>query len=158
MKQIVISFLVGMALLSCQQKETPKAEKKDTITKEACEKPKTVKDEDGFEMYQMTEMAALMEQMYVDNKRLRERIIKGESVGSFPEHYMKIHTAAMTDPSENDAFFKARAKAYIEAQKQLYADPKNAKAHFNAGIDACVQCHEQKCGGPLVRIKKLYIP
>ena len=109
-------------------------------------------------MYQMTEMAALMEQMYVDNKRLRERIIKGEAVGSFPDHYLKIHTAEMTDPSENDAFFKARAKAYIEAQKQLYADPKNAKTHFNAGIDACVQCHEQKCGGPLVRIKKLYIP
>ena len=113
MKRIVLSVLVGIALLSCQQKETSKVEKKQTTPKEACDKPKTVTDEDGFEMYQMTEMAALMEQMYVDNKRLRERIIKGEAVGSFPDHYLKIHTAEMTDPSENDAFFKARAKAYI---------------------------------------------
>lgn len=158
MKRFVFGVVFSLAIVSCQQKETPPAAKKESTPKEACEKPKTVKDADGFEMYQMTEMAALMEQMYVDNKRLRERIIKGEAVGSFPEHYLKIHTAEMTDPSENDAFFKARAKAYIEAQKQLYADPKNAKVHFNAGIDACVQCHEQKCGGPLVRIKKLYIP
>ncbi|MFM2228940.1 MAG: hypothetical protein RL607_198 [Bacteroidota bacterium] len=155
MKQVVLFVFVFTTFLSCQKKEAttqPAAPKK-----ESCAKPKTVKDVDGFEMYKMTEMAALMEQMYVDNKRLRERILKGEAVGSFPEHYLKIYTAEMTDPSENDAFFKARAKTYIEAQKLLYSDTKNAKKYFNAGIDACVQCHEQKCGGPLVRIKKLYI-
>ena len=155
MKLRLLVFIIISSLFSCQKKE--ETVKKEAPKKEACAKPKVTKDADGFEMYEMTEMAALMEQMYVDNKRLRERIINGEAVGSFPDHYLKIHTAEMTDPSENDTFFKARAKAYIEAQQLLYKDSKNAKEHFNAGIDACVQCHEQKCGGPLVRIKKLYI-
>jgi cytochrome c553 len=39
----------------------------------------------------------------------------------------------------------------------IYKDPKNAKQHFNEGINACVSCHQVKCGGPIPKIKKLYI-
>ena len=58
---------------------------------------------------------------------------------------------------ENDDFFKQHASEFIKSQEEIYKDPKNAKEHFNASIDACVKCHEVKCGGPIVRIKKLYI-
>ena len=54
-------------------------------------------------------------------------------------------------------FFKEQANNFIAAQEQIYQDPKNAEAHFNAGVDACIQCHEVKCAGPIARIKKLYI-
>lgn len=108
-------------------------------------------------MYEMSEMSLLMEQMYVDNQRLKERIKNGDTIGKFPTHFMKIHQAVMTDPSENDAFFKEQAAKFIKAQQLIYEDPKNAKKHFNEGVDACLQCHEQKCGGPIPRIKKLYI-
>jgi hypothetical protein len=108
-------------------------------------------------MYQMSEMAALMEQMYVDNQRLKERIKKGETIGEFPQHFLKIHNAVMTDSTDNDAFFKEQATKFIAAQELIYKDPKNAKEHFNTGVDACVKCHQQKCGGPIPRIKKLYI-
>lgn len=108
-------------------------------------------------MYQMSEMAALMEQMYVDNLRLKERIQKGEKIGEFPQHFMKIHSAVMTDKQENDDFFKQQAAKFIKAQELIYKEPAKAKEHFNAGIDACIQCHQQKCGGPIPRIKKLYI-
>lgn len=118
---------------------------------------KTSSNEEGFEMYEMSEMAALMEQMYVDNQRLKERIKNGDTIGQFPQHFLKIHESVMTDESENDAFFKEQAKLFIEAQEQIYKDPKNAKEHFNKGIDACIQCHEVKCGGPIPKIKKLYI-
>jgi hypothetical protein len=37
----------------------------------------------GFQMYEMSEMAALMEQMYVDNLRLKDRIIKGDTIEKF---------------------------------------------------------------------------
>ena len=63
----------------------------------------------------------------------------------------------MTDSTDMDAFFKAQAKVFIESQEQIYKDPKNAKEHFNKGIDACIQCHQVKCGGPIPKIKKLYI-
>lgn len=114
-------------------------------------------EKEGFEMYEMSEMAALMEQMYVDNQRLKERIKKGDTIGHFPQHFMKIHSSVMTDESDKDGFFKAEAANFIKAQELIYQDPTNAKEHFNKGIDACIKCHEVKCGGPIPKIKKLYI-
>lgn len=122
---------------------------------EKCELP--AKEEKKFEMYEMSEMAMLMEQMYVDNERLKQRIINGDTIGKFPQHFLEIHKAVMTDKQENDDFFKSHALAFIQSQKMIYEDAKNAKEHFNASIDECVKCHEVKCGGPIVRIKKLYI-
>jgi hypothetical protein len=136
-------------LISCQKKEIS-ADKKQP---EKCEP----KSEKKLEMYRMSEMAALMEQMYVDNQRLKERIKKGEKIGEFPQHFLKIHKAVMTDETENDNFFKEQSSKFIAAQELIYKDPKNAKEHFNAGVDACIKCHQQKCGGPIPRIKKLYI-
>ena len=105
----------------------------------------------------MSEMSLLMEQMYVDNQRLRDRIKKGDTIGEFPQHFLDIHKAVMTDEEENDAFFKEQAAQFIKAQQLIYSDPQNAKKHFNDGVDACLKCHEVKCGGPIPRIKKLYI-
>jgi cytochrome c553 len=140
-------LVLAFAIASCSKKEK-------SVQGETCEpeKPKS-----RFEMYEMSEMATLMEQMYVDNQRLKERINKGDTIGGFPSHFLKIHKAAMTDESDNDAFFKTQAAAFIKAQELIYQDPKNAKQHFNDGVNACVACHEQKCGGPIPRIKKLYI-
>jgi hypothetical protein len=104
------------------------------------------KTDKKFEMYQMSEMAALMENMYIENEKLKERIKKGD-----------IHKAVMTDKSDNDQFFKDQAALFIKSQELIYKDPKNAKQHFNEGINACVSCHQVKCGGPIPKIKKLYI-
>lgn len=142
----ILAFALVFGLFSCQNKDGKEHEEKTPP-----------KEEKKFEMYQVSEMAALMEQMYVDNQRLKERIKKGEAIGEFPEHFMKIYTAEFTDETDNDAFFKEQAKIYIESQKLIYSDPKNAVRHFNEGVDACLACHKQKCGGPIPRIKKLYI-
>jgi hypothetical protein len=108
-------------------------------------------------MYQMSEMAALMESMYIENEKLKERIKKGDTIGKFPSHFLNIHKAVMTDESDNDQFFKQQASLFIKSQEMIYKDPKNAKQHFNEGINACVSCHQVKCGGPIPKIKKLYI-
>jgi cytochrome c553 len=149
MKKLFLVVLT-LTLFSCQKKEEKKEVKKE-------EKQCSSGSGKKLEMYQMSEMAALMEQMYVDNQRLKERIKKGDTIGQFPQHFLKIHKAVMTDDSDNDTFFKEQAAKFIKAQELIYKDPKNAKAHFNAGVDACIQCHQQKCGGPIPRIKKLYI-
>jgi cytochrome c553 len=150
MKKVIVVILVflflALSVLSCQKKE-------EKIAEEKCEPVKEKK----LEMYQMSEMAALMEQMYVENKLLKERIQKGDTIGQFPQHFLRIHEAVMTDESDNDTFFKEQASKFIKAQEMIYKDPKNAKEHFNTGVDACIQCHQQKCGGPIPRIKKLYI-
>ena len=155
MKILYIIAAATLLFVSCQKKEAaampqPKAAIKDSA---ACAKP--AKKE--FEMYEMSEMAALMEQMYAENLQLKQRIKNGEPVGDFPEHIIKIHSAAMTDQSENDAFFKLQAAKFIKAQQQIYKDPFNAQKHFNEGVTACIKCHESKCEGPIPRIRKLYI-
>lgn len=152
MKKLFSIAIVLCLLSSCDKKEaTAAADKKDSAS---CEKPSGKKK---FEMYEMSEMSMLMEQMYVDNQRLKERIKNGDTIGKFPSHFMKIHKAVMTDDKDNDAFFKEQAAKFIKAQQLIYDDPKNAKRHFNDGVSACLSCHEVKCGGPIPRIKKLYI-
>lgn len=143
-------FCSVFILLSCQNK----------AKEESCEKPAVTEksDKKSFEMYEMSEMAMLMEQMYVDNQRLKSRILSGESIGEFPSHFAKIHNSIMTDPSENDAFFKKQANIFIEAQELIYKDQEHAKEHYNKAVQACISCHEVKCSGPIVRIKKLIIP
>jgi hypothetical protein len=149
MKKVFL-LVVVISCFSCQN-----GEKKVKNEGEACATDSTKSKK--FEMYEMSEMAALMEQMYVDNQRLKERIKNGDSIGAFPSHFLKIHKAVMTDDTENDAFFKEQAALFIKAQEQIYKDPANAKEHFNNGIDACISCHQKKCGGPIPKIKKLYI-
>ena len=146
MKSTFALFLVLFICFSCKKEDGDSC---DTKTENLTAKK--------FEMYEMSEMAMLMEQMYVDNEQLRQRIKNGDTIGKFPNHFLKIHASVMTDEQENDAFFKTQAANFINAQKLIYEDPKNAKEHFNKGIDACIQCHEVKCGGPIPRIKKLYI-
>lgn len=145
MKRFIVLLTASVFLFSCNKKEEVKQEKP------------VAKEEKKFEMYEMSEMASLMEQMYVDNQRLKERIKSGDTIGRFPSHFMKIHSAVMTDKQEYDVFFKDQAAKFIKAQELIYNDPKNAKEHFNNGVDACIKCHEVKCGGPIPRIKKLYI-
>ena len=144
MKYIFILILSVFFFLGCNTKKEESLEK-------------TTKSTEEFEMYQMSEMATLMEQMYVDNERLKERILKGDTIGQFPQHFTKIHEAVLTDDTDKDAFFKEQSTKFILAQELIYKDPENAKEHFNNGINACIECHQVKCGGPIPRIKKLYI-
>ncbi len=138
-----ICFILGLFCLmtSCQKKEE----------KKACAKEKT------FDMYQMSEMATLMERMHAHNQQLRERILKKDTIGKFPEFFNEIFTAKFTDESDNDAFFKENAIKYIAAQKLIYSDTTNLKKNYNDGLNACITCHQGKCGGPIPRIKKLII-
>ena len=153
MKLIKISLLfVFFGLLSCQKEKQVEANEENTVEKTT---DSTTTEE--FEMYEMSEMAALMEQMYVDNERLKERIMKADTIGKFPQHFIRIHKAVMTGETDKDAFFDEQAQKFIQAQELIYKDPKNAKKHFNNGVDACIQCHQVKCSGPIPRIKKLYI-
>ena len=136
----IVLVALSVLFVSC----TNKTEEKKEAPKEA------------FEMYEISEMAALMEQMYVENSRLRERIINNDSLGKFPEYFSKIETATFTKGKERDTFFNEHAQSFLKSQAEIYT-AKEAKKAFNEMVDECITCHETKCGGPIMRIKKLYI-
>lgn len=146
MRKIILLAVAPLLYCSCQKKTESLEGKVDSVA--------TAGKKD-FEMYELSEMAMLMEQMYVDNQRLKEKIEKGEPVGEFPSHFAKIHGAVMTDPTENDQFFSDNANLFLSAQEMIYKDPDNAREHYSNAIQACISCHEVKCSGPIPRIKKL---
>jgi cytochrome c553 len=148
MKKILVFGCMFFFIISCQKKAESNEEKVDSTA---------TTEKKSFEMYELSEMALLMEQMYVDNQRLKERIEKGEPVGEFPSHFAEIHGAIMTDPSENDQFFRDNANIFLRAQEMIYKDPENAKEHYSNAVQACISCHEVKCSGPIPRIKKLQL-
>lgn len=140
MKYFFITIL-SVVLFSCSNKS---------------EIQKNAKNSD-FEMYKMSEMAALMEQMYVDNQRLKEKIQNADSLGNFPQHFLKIHNAVMTDADDNDFFFEEQAQLFLDAQHKIYENKESVFENYNKAIDACINCHKVKCTGPIPKIKKLYI-
>jgi predicted nuclease with TOPRIM domain len=147
MKKIVFYFVVGLSFINCQDKPQTSVSQETTTT-----------DNSSFKMYEMSEMAALMEQMYVDNQRLKEKIENNDNdLGQMPEHYNSIHSATLTEPSDLDDFFKSEARKFIVAQSLVYTETENKKENFNNMVTACIECHYKKCTGPIERIKKLYI-
>ena len=142
MKYILVIFSV--LFLSCYQNKTEDENP-------TCEKPK-----EDLQMYKASEMAILMEQMYVHNKLLREKIIKNDSLGELPKYFLNISVATMTKGKERDDFFNTKTGFFLKTQSEIY-ESKNTKNSFNAMVDACISCHEVKCGGPIERIKTLYI-
>ncbi len=91
-------ILFGIVLLSsCNKREEKKPVAKEEVP------AKTESKE--FEMYEMSEIADLDGTMYVDDQRLKEHIKNGDTIGKFPSHFLEIHKSAMTDESDNDAFF-----------------------------------------------------
>lgn len=117
-----------------------------------------VKETSHFQMYEMSEMASLMEQMFAYNTQLKERILNAEPLGVYPVAFDKLHTAVLTETSDRDAFFNDQALQFIAAQKMIYSDSANAEIRFNEMVGQCLECHSKKCGGPIPRIKKLLIP
>ncbi len=110
-------------------------------------------------MYKTSEMAELMRTMLSENKKLRESIVTGGSIGDFKKAFLEIHTAKFTDSSDFDATYPTFANHFIEMQKDIFIIEKvGRKDQFNKAVQACVACHKDRCTGPIPRIQKLLIP
>lgn len=137
MKKLLLIFL--LATIGC-------AEKKQEAPKEE------------LIMYEYSEMALLMEQMFEENMVLKERIKKGEELGVFNSEYIKMHTAEMTDPKDRTEEFEAYSKVFLEAQERIYNEDETRRVQaFNGMVNSCVACHKLSCTGPIPRIEKLRI-
>ena len=134
-----LSFL--FFFISCQnKKENTKAEATELV------------------MYQPSEMAALMNTMYYMNLDTKKKILNNENIGSFPERFLTIHTATLTDTKDRTDDFLSFSNEYINNMKSFYqSDLENRKNNFNKAIRSCIACHQTSCRGPIPRIKKLLI-
>ncbi|WP_028607621.1 hypothetical protein [Olleya sp. ITB9] len=118
-----------------------------------------VKAKKVYDMYVPSEMSKLMLDMYAHNLELKQQIINGQSPTQFPNHFLNIHSAQLSDFQIRDQQFKSFSNLFITAQKEIYntTSTLNLKDRFNNTINTCIACHSKICTGPIPKIKKLLI-
>lgn len=110
-------------------------------------------------MYKDAELALLMRSMYSQNEAWKQAILEDRFETNFPTDFYGIHTAEATDQTIRNEQFTSLADAYLASSKDLIETEKSKKQikKFNLSIDACIDCHNVFCQGPIDKIKKLYI-
>lgn len=110
----------------------------------------------------MSEMSQIMEDWYNQLETYAKQLKSGKKIETFVTlDQQKIYTAEVSKEKDNvhgeqfdgftDSFFYnynsvSTAPTYEEQVKA-----------FNLTVKACINCHEQHCQGPIVRIKKLTV-
>ena len=106
-----------------------------------------------------SELAVLMRNMFDDGMVTRQQIIDG-NVPEINVPYTHIHTAKPTEEGKTSSTeYMLFAKAYEAAVERFKAaDPSMRVEAYQTMINTCMNCHQKVCPGPMVRIKKLYLP
>jgi len=127
--------------------------------KEEKAKVSEVNSIEDFDMYTPSEMSLHMNDMFLFNEEIKKKIISGDPLEEFPENFLKIHSAKLSDAKNRNETFEAYSKTFIESQKEIFnsASTIPLKDRYNNAINTCVMCHKTECVGPIPRIKKLLI-
>ncbi|WP_417607933.1 hypothetical protein [Owenweeksia hongkongensis] len=148
-KIIVLGCLIGASFFVAFQQNTEAEES--SVQKEQSKE---------LEMYEESELALLMREMYEDNLVLKTQIENGEIPESFPEDFYNIHTAIASKGMISDtAAFNVYAEQYLVNMKKITeaTDKKQAKIAYNEMVMTCASCHQIYCQGPLPKIRKMKI-
>ena len=103
-----------------------------------------------------SEMSILMTDIYETSLLLKKNIIANKKLGVFPKKVLKIHKAKLSKGKARDDFFIKQADIYLNSYKAVFKTT-DQKVAFNEMVNNCITCHETKCPGPILRIKKLFI-
>ena len=147
MRILTLLFIsIGFCFLSCSEKEPEKTETNSSFQ----------------QVYEMSDMALLMEKMYADLEKNRNPVLEGEAIIEFPAEFNKIHTAEMTPSFQRTEEFNRLADLYLQNLQNLHKAKKedpNRKELYNNVVKSCITCHRSDAGciGPVDRIGKLLI-
>ncbi len=150
---IILFLLVGLFIQSCSNEQKPKAEAKEAqSTQDSIDACATIKDPNNPKP-----MALMMRQMAANADSMKAKINRGEALDSLQYPFIRFFVAEPTDPHVLEPNFFEKARLFQTAYKDLFKHPKEQKKYYNLMIQACVNCHQNYCSGPLKRIRKLPI-
>ena len=105
-----------------------------------------------------SELALLMRVMANYNDSVKAALLSNRTVPEPPAAISTLLTAKRTDPDLDEQLFSSGANQYLAQVEQFKNAGKDDQVRFYNGIvNACVSCHHNFCGGPLVRINKMFI-
>lgn len=112
-----------------------------------------------FDVYEPSEMALLMNEMYDIQDRIKNDILNEIPLEEFPQDFLKIHTAQLSDFKGRNQNFETFSHLFVERVEFLFEDSTEIplKQRYNDVINLCISCHQTECTGPIPRIKKLLI-
>ncbi|HSF87875.1 MAG TPA: hypothetical protein VLA46_00565 [Saprospiraceae bacterium] len=134
---IVIGFLTGIML---------------TVGTSCGDKPKSLNPNGD------SELALLMREMHTDGMKTKQQLLDGKTP-DISVKYEKLFTAKATEPAKvATPEYTAYATIYETAVKNFLERRGNNQVEaYTTMVDACMNCHQQICPGPMVKIKKLYL-
>jgi len=112
-----------------------------------------------FDLYEPSEMAILMNEMYVIQENLKNDILEGSTPVDFPEEILKIHSAQLSEFKDRNQNFEAFSHLFVERVEFLFDETSeiSLKQRYNDVVNLCISCHQTECTGPIPRIQKLLI-
>lgn len=147
----LLGTVLAMAMIGACTSDTTKAEA--TTQTDQCKAPGNELNPNGS-----SELSQLMRQMQASADSARQMILAGGVPKNFPEAFKKIHTAKPTDNETKKESFDAFATHYLNKLELLHkSSGANARANYNAMVEACLSCHYDHCPGPIKAINKLKI-
>jgi len=145
--ELLGAALFSMLLFSCSSEK---------------EKPSETKKTEVFNPNGDSELALAMRKIFDQTEEIKSSLKEGDIIvpKDYIENLKSFHTAVPTDSEVKvDEFFgfvKAIDIAAQELEKRNDIDAQ--KEQYSRVINACVQCHQQFCPGPIRRINKLKLP
>lgn len=142
-----IVILILLFVYACSSHEEKKVE--------ACKKPGEVTNPNG-----MSELSQIMEEWYAALKAAGDSIKAGKLAKEIPAFdEKKPLTAQTSQPDMRKDNFGPFLEQFFYNYNNLRkaTDGYTQASEFNLTVKACVNCHEQYCHGPIVRINKLRI-
>jgi hypothetical protein len=107
-----------------------------------------------------SELALLMRAMAAHVDSVKATLQRGDGIPPYPEDFAKLFTATPTEGMHIDPItYPTFGKDYLAKLDMLYAGTEEERPRlYNALVQSCANCHGTHCPGPLMRIKKMYVP
>ncbi len=105
-----------------------------------------------------SELALLMREMHTDGMKTKQQLLEGKTP-DISVKYEKLFTAKATEPAKvATPEYTAYATIYETAVKNFLERRENNQVEaYTTMVDACMNCHQQICPGPMVKIKRMYL-
>ncbi len=107
-----------------------------------------------------SELALLMRAMAAHADSVKASLARDGKLPPKPKHFDSLFTATPTDGMHIDPItYPTFGKDYLNKLDALYKAPRKERPQaYNALVQGCANCHGTHCPGPLMRIKKMYVP
>jgi len=111
-------------------------------------------------MYEPSNLVILMRQIEGNLAHIKTVLDKGNPVSSDShQEFSGIFTEAPSEDVVRDSSYMEIGRQFLDNYEQIFiASDKGSLRHlFNSTISSCISCHQNRCPGPIKRIKKLVI-